>query len=200
MDRRLACLLLALSLSLPAAAQLPARQKRVSPTTAWLPRGVFLGPYVKGGAVVPQLRLQWQWTLIQERIDAFALIAEVGGGYDLAKPTNAGPRNNLELTQLYEHTAMLGFGYRGNWPSGWHAGAHALAGPVLYGAKYQDNLLPSEQRTAGLVEGRLQLGHSVGPFVLGAALGYGELFGTSRRSNALEYLGGLNFGVYADWR
>ena len=199
MDRRLACLLLlVLSLATPAAAQLRTQEKRVSPTPAYLPRAVYLGTYVKGGAVVPQLRAQWEVTLIQERIDAFVFIAELGGGYDVAGPTNAGPREDLELTQLYEHSALAGFGYRGSWPSGLHVGAHVLAGPLRYGAKYE--ILPSEKRTAGLVDGRLQIGHSVGPFVLGAALGYGEAFGTSRRSNALQYLGGLSFGIFADWR
>lgn len=199
MDRRLACLLLlVLSLAGPAAAQLRTVEKRVSPTPAYLPRAAYLGTYVKGGAVVPQLRAQWELTLIQERIDAFVLIGELGGGYDVAGPTNAGPRANLELVQLYEHTALLGFGYRGSWPSGLHVGAHVLAGPLLYGAKYQ--LLAPEKRTVGLVDGRLQVGHSVGPFVLGAALGYGEAFGVSQRSNALQYLGGLSFGLFADWR
>lgn len=199
MDRRLACLLLlALCASAPAAAQLARREQRVSPTPAWLPRAVYLGTYVAGGAVTPQLRAQWELTLIQERIDAFVLLFEVGGGYALERPSNAGPGGNLPLKQLYEHPALAGFGYRGSWPSGWHAGAHVLAGPMVYGAKYA--LLPPEQRTAGLVDGRLQLGHSVGPLVLGAALGYGEAFGVSRRSNALQYLGGVSFGLFADWR
>jgi hypothetical protein len=199
MDRRLACLLLlVLSLASPAAAQLQQREKRVSPTVAYLPRAVYLGAYVKGGAFTPQLRAQWELTLIQERIDAFVFIGELGGGYAVGHPNNAGPRQNLEVTQLYEHMALAGFGYRGAWPSGLHVGAHVLAGPVLYGAKFQ--LLPAEKETVGMVDGRLQVGHSVGPFVLGAALGYGEVFGVSQRSNAAQYLGGLSFGIFADWR
>jgi hypothetical protein len=200
MDRRLACLLslLLLFAARPAAAQLTPRPKRISPTPAYFPRAVFLGTYVKGGAVTPQLRAQWQVTLIQERIDALVLIGEVGGGYAVGRPSNAGPRANLELVQLYQHTGLLGFGYRGSWPSGFHVGAHVLAGPLHYGAKYA--LLPPEKRTAGLVDGRLQVGQSVGPFVVGAAVGYGEVFGTSVRSNALQYLGGLSVGLFLDWR
>ncbi|MBF5044198.1 hypothetical protein FGE12_17500 [Aggregicoccus sp. 17bor-14] len=199
MDRRLACLLLLfLASAAPAAAQLPERVERNSPTPVWLPRGAFLGTFLKGGAVVPQVRVQWEGTLIQERIDAFAFILEGGGGYAVGKPDNAGPRENLHLVQLYEFTAQGGFGYRGDWKSGWHAGAQVLAGPIHYGAKYE--VLAPEKRTAGIVEGRLQLGHSVGPFVLGGAVGYGELFGVSRRSNALQYLGGLSLGLFADWR
>ncbi|NOK39353.1 hypothetical protein HMI49_39900, partial [Corallococcus exercitus] len=52
----------------------------VSPTPAWLPRGVFLGTQLNNGAVVPNVRVQWELTIFQDRKDAWIAILEGGVG------------------------------------------------------------------------------------------------------------------------
>src|SRR5688500_16615345 len=41
----------------------PRASRRTGSTPFWLPRGAFLGTFVRQGAITPQARLQWQVTL-----------------------------------------------------------------------------------------------------------------------------------------
>ncbi|RKH88646.1 hypothetical protein D7Y21_13885, partial [Corallococcus sp. AB045] len=50
----------------------------VSPTPAWLPRGLFLGTQISNGAIIPNLRVQWEFTIFQDRKDAWIAILEGG--------------------------------------------------------------------------------------------------------------------------
>jgi hypothetical protein len=159
-------------------------------TPAWLPRGAFVGTYARAGAVTPQARVQWQWTLIQDRKDALVLVAEGGGGWAAALPDT--------VDAFYEHTLMVGGAYRNQSPSGFHWGFQVTGGPLWYGAHLRE--VPDERYTVGLVEGRVHLGYQVGRVALGVSGGYGEPFGHRRRSVASRHLGGLLVGVFADWR
>jgi hypothetical protein len=59
---------------------------------------------------------------------------------------------------------------------------------------------PPDRRVAGLIEGRIHLGYQFGKAAAGLAVGWGEPFGTKRRSLSRIYLGGPMLGVFADWR
>ena len=81
-----------------AAASLPASaQFAIEPTPggvpAYLPRGAFLATFVNQGAVVPQVRLLWQLTLVQTRNDALVGVFEGGGGFGLTHPEGVSSSN-----------------------------------------------------------------------------------------------------------
>jgi hypothetical protein len=190
--------LLALALSPSAFAQGEGVTRHQSPTPPWLPRGAFLGTYVRNGAVVPQARIQWQLTLFQDRRDALIFVVEGGLGRSLAVPDSAVEGANVPFRYFYAHPAMAGLGYRNQNPSGWHWGFQVVAGPVWYGARYQG--FADEDRMGGLLEGRVHVGYQVGKVALGLGVGYAEPFSVSRRSVARDYLGGLLVGFFADWR
>lgn len=170
----------------------------VGRTPVWLPRGALLGTYLRKGAVTPQVRLQWQFTLYQARKDALVLLAEGGLGYAVGFPDTVVEGFDAPMDSLYENTLMVGGGYRNQSPGGVHWGFQVTAGPMWYGAHFRD--LPDERYTVGLLEGRIHIGHQLGPLVLGASVGYGEPFNFKRRSIARQYTGGFLMGIFADWR
>jgi hypothetical protein len=165
---------------------------------AWLPRGAFLGTYIRNGAVTLQPRVQWQLTFFQDRKDALVLLLEGGVGYAAALPDTAVQGADVPVDAFHAHSLMVGAGYRNQSPSGLHWGFQVTSGPLWYGAHFRG--LPDERHLAGLVEGRVHLGHRVGPLVLGGSVGYGEPFNFRRSSVARQYAGGLLLGLFADWR
>jgi hypothetical protein len=169
--------------------------------TPWyLPRGVFLGTFVFGGAVTPQVRVQWEWTVVQEQRDAFAIILEGGGGYALARPSiELNASENAQMTFFYQHMVMAGFAYRGEWANGLHIGVQGLTGPLWYGARF-DNVLAKEGRLTGLVEGRAQVGLRLGPVVLGVSGGLGTPYQKPLRTFSADYVTGVVLGLFLDWR
>jgi hypothetical protein len=177
----------------------PADLYHTPPTPAWLPRGVFLGTQLRGGAVTPNLRVQWELTFFQDRKDAWVLILEGGVGWAAALPDTALENFYLPVTAYYEHTAQIGFGYRNHLPGGAHWGFQVTSGPTFYGAHFKTQ--PKDQRTAGTVQGRFQIGYETLSNVgLGVAIGYSEPYGLKNRSFARELVGGVNLGFFADWR
>ncbi len=178
----------------------PAAPRRSGGTPVWLPRGSFLGTYVRNGALTPQVRLQWQLTLFEQRKDALVLLVDGGVGWAANFPATATTVEGFaaRTDSFYEHTAMVGVGYRNQAPSGFHWGFQVTGGPVWYGAHFRN--LPHESETAGLMEGRIHVGYRVGPVVLGVSGGYGEPFSFRRRSVSRQFLGGAQFGFFADWR
>lgn len=192
-------LLLALGPTSSALAQeAPPSLRHQSPTPWYLPRGAFLGTYLRNGAAVAQARLQWQLTLFQDKHDALVFVVDGGVGRSYALPSTAAEGFNIPFTGFYEHTVMVGGAYRNQSPSGWHWGFQVAAGPVWYAAHYQG--LANEDKTGGLLEGRLQIGYRVGQVALGLAGGYAEPFSVGRRSVARNYVGGGLIGFFADWR
>jgi hypothetical protein len=172
--------------------------RRTGSTPVWLPRGAFLGTYLRNGAVTPQARLQWQVTLFEQRKDTFALLLEGGVGWAAALPDTVLEGRDVPIHSLYEHPVLFGVGYRNQAPEGFHWGFQVTGGPVWYGAHFRD--LPAERESAGLMEGRIHVGYRVGQVVLGMSAGYGEPFSFKRRSVARQFLGGAQFGFFADWR
>ncbi|XXF80818.1 hypothetical protein P2318_13985 [Myxococcaceae bacterium GXIMD 01537] len=147
---------------------------------------------------MPQLRLQWQLTLFQDRRDALVFLAEGGLGRSISLPETAVEGARIPFTAFYSHPALAGLGYRNHNPSGWYWGFQVTAGPVWYGAHYEG--LVNESRTGGLLEGRIQIGRRAGPVALGLGVGYAEPFSVPRRSVAKDFLGGFMLGFFADWR
>ncbi|GMU01616.1 hypothetical protein KH5H1_57360 [Corallococcus caeni] len=171
----------------------------VSPTPAWLPRGVFLGTQLNNGAVIPNVRVQWELTLFQDRKDAWIAILEGGVGWAASLPDTALEGFFLPVSSYYEHTVQAGFGYRNHLPGKAHWGFQVTAGPTFYGAHFTTQ--PPDRRTAGTVQGRLQIGYQLERDVgVGLALGYSEPFGLKNRSFARDFVGGVNLGFFADWR
>lgn len=194
------CLLLVLgSASTALAQEAEAPKLHTSPTPAWLPRGAYLGTYTRGGAVVPQVRLQWQLTMFQDRRDALVFLVEGGLGRAVALPDIqifGGP--TVPFKSFYSHTAMAGAGYRNQNPSGWHWGFQVTTGPVWFGSRFEG--FANEDHVGGLIEGRVHVGRQLDKVALGLSVGYGEAFGVGRRNLSRNYLGGMLLGFFADWR
>lgn len=196
--RLLSGLLFALVMSSSAFAQEAPGVVHQSPTPWYLPRGAFLGTYIRGGAAVAQARLQWQLTLFQDKHDALVFVVDGGVGRSFALPSTAVEGFDVPFKGFYEHTLMAGAAYRNQNPTGWHWGFQVTAGPVWYAAHYEN--FPNESLTGGLLEGRLQIGYRVGQVALGLAGGYAEPFSVGRRNVAHNYVGGGLIGFFADWR
>lgn len=173
------------------------RFKLGRPSSAYLPRAVFLGAYVKDGATTPQVRVQWAVAIAEQSKDVLALAFELGGGYGVGFPQNAGRLEDGRMTFLYQHTAMAGVAYRGWRGSHFRWGIQILTGPFWYGARYEN--LPTENRFTGIIEGRARFGFDVGPVSLGVSGGYGSPYAVKRGSPTGPFAGGPVFGAYVDW-
>lgn len=193
-------LVISLALSSTALAQrkVLAYEEHRSPTPAWLPRGVFLGSAFRGGAVTPRLHVQWEFTFLQERKDAWVILAEGGLGWGASFPDTAVEGYDVPIHSYYEHTAQVGIGYRNHLPGQAHWGFQVTGGPVFYGAHFANQ--PTDTRTAGIISGRIQVGYQWNAVGLGVAVGYSEPFQLKRRSLARSFVGGPMVGFFADWR
>jgi hypothetical protein len=200
MNRKLPVLLVfSLGLASIASAQPAPPTVHRSPTPAWLPRGVFLGATMREEALTPRLKVQWQFTFLQERKDAFALLLEGSVGWASSLPDPLPGQPETLIGSYYEHSGQVGVGYRNHLPGRVHWGFQVTGGPVFYGAKFAGGL-PPDRRTSGIIEGRIHLGYQLGAAAVGAAVGYGEPFALKRRSLARSFVGGPMFGLFVDWR
>ncbi len=197
---RLFTLLLVLTSATPALADEVFSAVPPETITPWyLPRGAFLGTFFFGGAVTPQVRVQWEWNVVQETRDAFVIVLEGGGGYAVARPTiELASGDPAKMTFFYQHTVMAGFAYRGQFANGFNVGVQGLTGPLWYGARFDNQ--PTEGWLTGMVEGRVQLGWRVGPLVLGVSGGLGTPYAKPLRRLSADYVTGVVLGVFADWR
>lgn len=166
---------------------------------AWLPRAVFAGASLNSGVLTPQLRLQWELTMIQTDHDAFVLGIEGGGGHAVAFPSQGFGANGTDsMTLLYQYALDVGVAYRALYSNGFAWGFHIYTGPVVYGAHIQ-NALP-ENTLNGWVDGGAQVGLRAGKVVYGIAFRYASIYYTPARSQASAVVGGPFLGFYADWR
>ena len=165
-------------------------------TPAWLPRALYLGTFVYDAAITPQVRVQWEFGLFEQRNDMLGLVVEAGGGYGVAFPDNAGLYGEHRMTYFYQHAITAGISYRGRRYEHFRWGIDLTTGPCFYGARFAT--APTENRFTGIVDGRLRMGWDFGPVTLGGVLGYGSIYSKPLRSNAAEYTGGFWLGLFVD--
>ena len=160
---------------------------------AWyVPRQATLGLMFAGEEVSAHVRLSWEPQLISTPVDEFVGIFELGGG-------NGIPGLPAGMVNMYQWGAELGLGYRSTLASGFHWGFHAGSGVLFYGAHFGTGRA-EENRVTGTVEGSVQLGYTVSDIRWGVQLRYAEPYDRYPRSISAQYLGGLYFGVFANWR
>jgi hypothetical protein len=200
MNRRLLpSLLFTLCLSVAASAQ-TAAPPPASPTPPWLPRSAFLGTYIRQGAILPEARVQWELVFFQGRRDVLALVIEPMAAFAAVKPDTVVEGASVPMTSLQLYSLQLGVGYRSRGESGLEWGFQLGTGPAWYSARFSGGRKDQESYFVGLLDGRAQLGYRFGPVSLGVAVGYGDLYNYKRTSLARPYTGGLQLGLYADWR
>lgn len=186
----------------------PAAADETEPSSgvpAWLPRAVFAGVFVNEGALTPQLRVQWQATLVQKRNDALVAYLEGGGGYGLTRPSDLRPHGFGAMTYFYQHFAMAGLGYNAVYRSGLTWGFQVLTGAQFYGARFE--FYDRANAVGGTVEGRANLGFVAGPVRFSLSAGWAQLWVVPRTTIAsdsatiaAQYTGGPIAGLYIDWR
>jgi hypothetical protein len=171
-----------------------------SPTPAWLPRAAFLGTYLRNGAVVPEARVQWQLPFFRGRLDSLSLVIEPTAALAAAFPASLVENEDVRLTSLRLYSLMLGVGYVSRRESGLEWGFQFGTGPAWYSARFTGGSKDRESYFIGLLGGRAQVGYRFGPISLGVAVGYSDPYNHKRTSLARGHVGGLQLGLYADWR
>jgi hypothetical protein len=176
------------------AAPTPAETQPEHPVPAWVPRGAAIGLFIRGPALVPHLRLQWDVTLYEAGRDAIVAMGQLGTGLAVVLPPG--------MSGFYEHVALLGFGYRNT--AGWfHWGFQIGLGPVWYQASFPPGSVNLyENRVLGYAEGRLQAGvHLRRNLIIGIYVGYASPWKFSNdQFPGNGYVGGFDVGFFADWR
>jgi hypothetical protein len=199
MNRRFVpCVLFTLCLASAALAQ-PARPPP-SPTPPWLPRGAYLGTFIRNGVIAPQARLQWQLVFFQGRTDTLGLLIEPLASVSLAHPDTVIPGENVPMTSLQLYSAVFSVGYTSRRGPGMEWGFQVGTGPAWFKARFRNGPKAEESYWGGLLDGRARLGYRFSSVSLGLAVGYGDPYNYRRSSLARSDVGGLQLGFYADWR
>lgn len=207
MNRRFLLLLLfTLGASPVASAQQPPGPPPESPTPVWLPRAALLSTYLRKGVVAPGARVQWQVPFYRGRRDSLSLSIEPTAAFAVAFPDNVEDdpntfiREDVPLSALRLYALVLGVGYSNRLESGLEWGFQIGTGPAWYSARFSAGEKSRESYLVGLLDGRAQLGYRFGAVSLGVAVGYSDPYNYRRTSQARGHVGGLQLGVYADWR
>ena len=79
-------------------------------------------------------------------------------------------------------------------------GTYTLRGAVLGVTVGAVTRKACESAVHTMLEGRFRVGYRFGPVGLGATVGYGDPYNYRRSSRARPFIGGLQLGLYADWR
>ncbi len=157
----------------------------------FLPRYVAVGAYAPGNGIFsPTARLGWELTMIEQKTE-FVFALELGPSFGLLRPSG--------VLMSYQHTLLVGVGLRAGRGKRFYWGVSAMAGPVLYGARFTNPAL-TEERWNGVVDGRLQAGVDLGPLSLAGYIGFQQPFFVNPRFAAVYFVGGFNFGVLVNWR
>ena len=67
-------------------------------------------------------------------------------------------------------------------------------------ARFRNGPKDEESYWGGLLDGRARIGYRFSSVSLGLAVGYGDAYNYRRSSLGRPYIGGLQLGIYADWR
>ncbi len=186
---------LALALGLLTATQALAETDRI--WTPWyLPRYAaagFVSSINSDSTFSLQARLGWEITLIDQKTNMVAVL-EGGPGYGISTPR--------EIERLYQYEILAGVGLRPGRYRQLQWGGTLLFGAMIYGAHLPGVAPPFDydREADGVVEGRLHLGVNLGPLALCAYFGVTQIWYVNIRKTSAPYVGGLSFGVLADWR
>ncbi|OJT20802.1 hypothetical protein BO221_28230 [Archangium sp. Cb G35] len=199
MNRRfLPCVLFTLCLASAALAQRPPPPP--SPTPPWLPRGAYLGTFIRDGVIAPQARLQWQLVFFQGRSDTLGLLIEPMAAIAVARPATVVEDEDVPMTSLQYYSLMFALGYTSRRGPGWEWGFQVGTGPAWLHARFENRSTDEEFYLGGLLDGRARIGYRFSSVSLGFTVGYGDPYNYRRSSLARSYVGGLQLGFYADWR
>ncbi|HEX8825191.1 MAG TPA: hypothetical protein VF794_35060 [Archangium sp.] len=202
MNRRFPpCLLFTLCLSSAALAETSSDStggQRSSP--AWVPHGVMLGTFMRGGAVAPQIRLNWQVPFFRGRKDTLSVLVEPLAAYTASYPDTVVEDDDVTMRALRLFSLVVGVGYRSRPEQGLEWGFQVGSGPAWYAARFARGSKERESYFVGLLDGRAQLGYNLGALSLGLTVGYGDIYNYRRTSLSRPYVGGLHLGLYLEWR
>jgi hypothetical protein len=169
-----------------------------SSSPPWFPRAASLSVSLREGAVLPEARVQWQLVFFRSRHDSLGLLIEPSAAFAAVKP--ASPLDSSgALASLQLYSLLLGVGYTNRTESGLEWGFQVGSGPTWARARFTST--PArESAWMALLEGRARMGYRFGPVGLGVTVGYGDPYNYKRSSRSRPYIGGLQLGLYADWR
>ena len=159
----------------------------------YVPRSVRLGVFVNSPMVTPHFRVQWEGVLIDQARNKFVWVISVGSGIG-ANPPGI-------MTAHYQHVALGGIGYRGDFGKvAW--GFQAALGGVWYRAFFVPGRGQGEEdRVLGYAEGHLHLGYRFLEHLrIGLYGGYASPFAFAIGRPGNTYVGGIDLGLFVDWR
>jgi hypothetical protein len=200
MNRRVVTVLVfTLCLCTTASAQAPRpAELSASTTPPWFPRAASLSVSLREGAVLPEARVQWQLLFFRSRKDSLGLLIEPSVAFAAARPSSI-PDASGALTSLQLYSLLFGVGYTNRTESGLEWGFQVGTGPTLTQGRFTTS--PArESAWMGLLEGRARIGYRFGPVGSGIVVGYGDPYNYKRSSRSRPFIGGLQLGLYADWR
>lgn len=159
----------------------------------YLPRSAAIGVFINPPMVSPHLRLFWEGMLIDQPRNALIWIAGLG--------TALGVNPQPPMTAHFQHVVLAGLGFRSDHQL-LHWGFHVTAGPVWYRAAYAPGAIYRfENRVLGYIEGRAQLGLRVLPHLrIGVYFGYASPFTFQTQYPGNTFVGGIDTGLFVDWR
>ena len=197
----LTSLLFTLGLSGQAGAQTPRLLAPAeSATPAWLPRGALLASSFREGAVLPEARLQWQLVFFQRQSDSLGVLIEPLAAFAAVRPAALTQDASVSLRSLQLYSLVVGVGYTNRATGNLEWGFQVGTGPAWYQARFQGGSRSTENCLVGLLDGRVRIGYRFRALGLGLTVGYGDPYNYRRTSLARPYVGGLQLGLYADWR
>jgi hypothetical protein len=194
------CLVFTLGVSAVAEAQPAPPPETESSSPAWLPRGVYLGTFIRGGALAPQARLNWQVPFFRGRTDTLSLLIEPLAAVTAAFPSALEDENRGTLASLQLYSLVAGVAYRSRHEEGLEWGFQIGTGPAWYSARFTGAAKDSESYFVGLLDGRAQIGYNFGRISAGVVVGYGDPYNYKRTSLSHPFVGGLHLGLYSEWR
>jgi hypothetical protein len=116
--------------------------------------------------------------------------------------TGTGASMPTAFKEHFQHVVLLGVGYRSN-KEKWQWGFQVGSGPLWYMTNYVPEVFyENENRVLGYVEGNVRAGLKLFPGAYtGIYFGYASPWSfDAQRYPGNTYCGGVDFGVYVDWR
>ncbi len=164
------------------------------PLVPWfVPRSASVGTFFNREMFSPNIRLAWEWPIVNQPRNALIVTAAFGTGFGANPPR--------PMTAHFQHVGLVGVAFRGDYKL-FHWGFSAMFGGAWYRAAYtHTSSLFFENYVLPYGDGRVQAGVFVADHVrLALYLGYAAPFIYARNRPGNNWVGGFNFGVVVDWR